>query len=333
MDRQLASIVQIANIQPIPNADAIEVASVKGWKVVIKKGELKIGDKAVYFEIDSFLPIKPQFEFLRKSSYRKLSDGAEGFRLKTIKLRGQLSQGLLVPLATFNLDDLEIGTDVTEQLGVVKYEPPVPAQLAGEIKGLFPSFIPKTDEIRVQNLDIDVRGERVYITEKLDGSSFTAYFKDGEFGICSRNYELKETDSNAFWNAAKLLNLREKLTNHGKNIAIQGELIGPGIQGNPYMLKYPTIQFFTGYNIDEKRRMYFDEIEWLFFRLDLTMVPVVDPQYFIPVENTVDKLLELAIGKSHLNEETEREGIVIRGYDKDFSFKSISNVYLLEHEN
>ena len=333
MDRQLASIVQIANIQPIPNADAIEVASVKGWKVVIKKGELKIGDKAVYFEIDSFLPIKPQFEFLRKSSYRKLSDGAEGFRLKTIKLRGQLSQGLLVPLATFNLDDLEIGTDVTEQLGVVKYEPPVPAQLAGEIKGLFPSFIPKTDEIRVQNLDIDVRGERVYITEKLDGSSFTAYFKDGEFGICSRNYELKETDSNAFWNAARLLNLREKLTNHGKNIAIQGELIGPGIQGNPYMLKYPTIQFFTGYNIDEKRRMYFDEIEWLFFRLDLTMVPVVDTQYFIPVENTVDKLLELAIGKSHLNEETEREGIVIRGYDKDFSFKSISNVYLLEHEN
>jgi hypothetical protein len=147
------------------------VASVKGWKVVVKKDDYKVGDLAVYYEIDSFLPIRPQFEFLRKSSFKRIGS-IEGFRLKTIKLRGQLSQGLLTPIPDGILDPKE-GDDLTEALDIVKYEPPIPAQLAGKIKGTFPSFIPKTDEIRIQNFETDVGfvpvGERVYVTEKLDG--------------------------------------------------------------------------------------------------------------------------------------------------------------------
>ncbi len=124
------------------------------------------------------------------------------------------------------------GDDLTEALDIVKYEPPIPAQLAGKIKGTFPSFIPKTDEIRIQNFESEVGfspvGERAYVTEKLDGTSFTCYFNNGVFGVCGRNWELSETDDNSLWRMAKVLELKDKMTKHGKNIALQGELIGAG---------------------------------------------------------------------------------------------------------
>jgi len=326
MERKLASIVKISDIQPIPGADAIEVASVKGWKVVVKKNEFKPGDLAIYFEIDSFLPIKPEFEFLRKSSYRKLPTGEEGFRLKTIRLRGQISQGLLLPDNTFSKE----GDDLTEELGVKKYEIPIPVQLAGNVAGVFPSFIPKTDEERIQNITENYSGERVYITEKLEGTSFTAYYKDGKFGICMRNYELKEDDNNAYWLAAKKMNLREKMIKYGKNIALQGELIGPGIQSNIYRLRDIEVMFFTGYDIEKGRRMYFDELEWILFGFDLEMVPVIETNYILPSDgNLTEFMLKYADGKSMLNEETDREGVVVRGLEKEFSFKAVSNNYLL----
>ena len=197
MERKLASIRRITDIQPIPNADAIEVVVVGGWKVVTKKGEFNVGDLCVYCEIDSFLPILPQYEFLRKSSYKKLSTGEEGFRLRTIKLRGQVSQGLVLPLSVLpGGRELFEGMDVTEVLSITKYEPPIPASLAGKVKGLFPSFLHKTDEERVQNLANEFGilhlfqpNKTYYVTEKLDGSSATFYFRNGEFGVCSRNLE------------------------------------------------------------------------------------------------------------------------------------------------
>ena len=174
MERKLASVQRIASIRPIEGADAIEVARINNWDVVVKKNEFKEGELCVYFEIDSFLPIREEFEFLRKSSFKKMGD-QEGFRLKTIRLRGQVSQGLVVPITILNgdyiigisqqphgdqlqlgpYDDalvIEEGADVTELLGVEKYEPPIPAELSGKVKGYFPSFIHKTDEERVQNL-------------------------------------------------------------------------------------------------------------------------------------------------------------------------------------
>jgi RNA ligase (TIGR02306 family) len=332
-DRKLASVVKIVDIQPIPGADAIVVATVKGWKVVVKVNEYKVGDLAVYYEIDSFLPIRPQFEFLRKSSFKRMGS-SEGFRLKTIRLRGQISQGLLTPIPE-GISNPKEGDDLTEALDIVKYEPPIPAQLAGKIKGTFPSFIPKTDEIRIQNFENEVGfspvGERAYVTEKLDGTSFTCYFNNGVFGVCGRNWELSETSDNSLWRMANLLQLKEKMTKHGKNIALQGELIGAGINGNLYGLSDHKLFFFTGYDIDKGRRMFFDELEWVLFGLDLQMVPVLEKYGFvIPNEsNIVDYMLKYAEGKSVLNMEVDREGVVVRGLEREFSFKAISNTYLL----
>jgi len=332
-DRKLASVVKIVDIQPIPGADAIVVATVKGWKVVVKVNEYKVGDLAVYYEIDSFLPIRPQFEFLRKSSYKRMGS-SEGFRLKTIRLRGQISQGLLTPIPE-GISNPKEGDDLTEALDIVKYEPPIPAQLAGKIKGTFPNFIPKTDEIRIQNFENEVGfspvGERAYVTEKLDGTSFTCYFNNGVFGVCGRNWELTETSDNSLWRMANLLQLKEKMTKHGKNIALQGELIGAGINGNLYGLSDHKLFFFTGYDIDKGRRMFFDELEWVLFGLDLQMVPVLEKYGFvIPNEsNIVDYMLKYAEGKSVLNMEVDREGVVVRGLEREFSFKAISNTYLL----
>jgi len=332
-DRKLASVVKIVDIQPIPGADAIVVATVKGWKVVVKVNEYKVGDLAVYYEIDSFLPIRPQFEFLRKSSYKRMGS-SEGFRLKTIRLRGQISQGLLTPIPE-GISNPREGDDLTEALDIVKYEPPIPAQLAGKIKGTFPSFIPKTDEIRIQNFESEVGfspvGERAYVTEKLDGTSFTCYFNNGVFGVCGRNWELSETSDNSLWRMANVLQLKEKMTKHGKNIALQGELVGAGINGNLYGLSDHKLYFFTGYDIDKGRRMFFDELEWVLFGLQLQMVPLLEKYGFvIPNEsNIVDYMLKYAEGKSVLNMEVDREGVVVRGLEREFSFKAISNTYLL----
>ena len=332
-DRKLASVVKIVDIQPIVGADAIMVASVKGWKVVVKKDEYKVGDLAVYYEIDSFLPVRPQFEFLRKSSFKRMGS-SEGFRLKTIRLRGQISQGLLTPIPE-GISNPKEGDDLTEALDIVKYEPPIPAQLAGKIKGTFPSFIPKTDEIRIQNFESEVGfspvGERVYVTEKLDGTSFTCYFNNGVFGVCGRNWELSETSDNSLWRMANVLQLKEKMTKHGKNIALQGELVGAGINGNLYGLSDHKLYFFTGYDIDKGRRMFFDELEWVLFGLQLQMVPLLEKYGFvIPNEsNIVDYMLKYAEGKSVLNMEVDREGVVVRGLEREFSFKAISNTYLL----
>ena len=330
--RKLASIKKIEEIKLIEGADKICAYRVGGWWVVDSVTKYKVGDLAVYYEIDSFLPVRPQFEFLRKSSFKRMVS-IEGFRLKTIKLRGQLSQGLLTPIPDGIVDPKE-GDDLTEALDIVKYEPPIPAQLAGKIKGTFPSFIPKTDETRIQNFETDVGfvpvGERVYVTEKLDGTSFTCYFNNGVFGVCGRNWELIETNDNSLWRMANMLELKDKLTKLGKNIAIQGELVGNGINGNLYGLTDHKLFFFTAYDIDKGRRLFFDELEWLLFRLSVPMVPVLEKYgYVLPNENLVDNMLKYAEGKSILNMGVDREGVVVRGLEREFSFKAISNVYLL----
>ncbi len=331
MERKLASIQKITDIQPIPNADAIEVVVINGWKVVTKKGEFKVGDLCVYCEIDSFLPIQPEYEFLRKSSYKKMENGLEGFRLRTIKLRGQVSQGLVLPISVLPIGrTLFEGLDVTEVMAITKYEPPVPANLAGKVKGHFPSFLIKTDEERVQNLTgvypFD-RSLRFYVTEKLDGSSATFYFKDGEFGVCSRNLELLETPDNTFWKVARQLKLEEILGTFDENICLQGELIGEGIQGNPYKIKGQTVRFFNAFNINQHRRLSFSEFYEIMNKFNLDTVPVLDENFTLP--DSIDELLSFAEGKSLLNRETEREGLVIRSQDINISFKVISNKFLL----
>lgn len=344
IERKLASVRVISNIQPIPNADKIELVTVDGWNVVVAKDVgHKVGDLIIYCEIDSFLPIREEFEFLRKSSYKKMGD-VEGFRLRTVKLRGQVSQGLILPMSVLNPPDTNIyvtpfeGLDVTEMLDIVKYEPPIPAELAGKVKGVFPSFIPKTDEERIQNLTSEYEEwkyqskHQFYVTEKLDGSSATFYVKDGEFGVCSRNLELLETEGNTFWKVARELDLENKMKSLGKNISLQGELIGEGIQGNPYKLKGQTIRFFTGYDIDKRERIGFIHFTVMIMDMGLKYVPVVNPEFGFLLPDTIEEMLQYAEGKSALNPDTEREGVVVRSLDGSISFKAISNKFLLNHE-
>ena len=336
MERKLASIQIVKEIKPIPGADMIEVVRINNWDVVSKKGEYKVGDFCIYCEIDSFLPIREEFEFLRKTSYKKMSDGSEGFRLRTIRLREQLSQGLILPIHILPLGELvSEGMDVTEMLGIVKYEPPIPAELEGEAKGSFPSFLRKTDEERIQNLsdkyeEIKNFGKNFYVTEKLDGTSATFYFKDGEFGVCGRKWEFLDSDSNTFWKVARQLNLEESLSKLGYNICIQGELIGEGIQSNPYKMRGQSVRFFSAFNIDEQKNIPFTKFLILMEELGLKTIPVLDYNFELP--NTIDELLLIADKKSELNGNFDREGIVIRSYDRKISFKVISNQFLLNEK-
>jgi RNA ligase (TIGR02306 family) len=340
--RKLATVQKIKEIVPIEGADAIELAIVNGWKVVVAKNVgHKSGDSVVYCEIDSFLPIKEEFEFLRKTSYKKMSDGSEGFRLKTIKLRGQVSQGLIIPIDVLlkygmSSDDVYEGLEVSDILGIIKYEPPMPAELSGTAKGLFPGFISKTDEERVQNLASDYKewvrlGKRFYVTEKLDGSSATFYYRDGEFGVCSRNLELLETEGNTFWRVARELDLENKMRSFGMNMAIQGELIGEGIQGNPYKIKGQTVRFFNLFDIDLHKYHSFHMFEPIIkHQLGLETVPILDKNFKLP--ETIDEILAYADDKSSLNPNFDREGVVIRSMDREISFKVISNKFLLKEK-
>ena len=335
--RILASIRVISEIRSIAGADNIELAVVDGWQCVVKKGEFKADEKVIYCEVDSFLPVKPQYEFLRKSSYRKMGD-QEGFRIKTIKLRGQISQGLIVPITNVNTPDpftLIVGTDVSDLLGIVKWEPPVPAQLAGEVEGPFPSFIRKTDEERIQNLIDNLpgwksAGIKFQITEKLDGTSATYYCKDGKYGVCSRNWELKHDPNNTFWKVAEELKLEEKLNNYKGNLALQGELAGPGIQKNIYKLKKPQLFVFNIWDIDARAYFSKDDMRDWCRKYDLDMVPEF-PERITVLE--LEDMLNFADGKSELGD-CKREGLVWTSVNSPnrISFKVISNQYLLEED-
>lgn len=342
--RALVYVVEINDIVPIKDADKIETAVIKGWKVVVKKNQFKPGDKAIYFEIDSFLPIKPEFEFLRASSYRKLGE-LEGFRLKTIKLRKQISQGLIMSFSDLNIEPCDVNTDLTDIIGVVKWEiPETGFTPSGKVSlgNPFPYFIPKTDEERVQNYEIeyylkDLTLDDLYITEKIDGSSITVYVNrnnpDRIFGVCSRNRDIDKDEQNMFWENVIKLNLEEKMLNIGFNFAIQGELHGIGIQNNPYKMMNRNILWYTGYNIDKQERMNYFEFKDILNKLGLNMVPElsIDP---IKNKNIFDRdmWLEFAENKSTLAD-VDREGVVVRAKnDTSISFKAVSNKYLLKYD-
>lgn len=350
--RKLASVQTVNAVEPIPNADAIERVRVLGWWVVAKKGEYAVGDRIVYCEIDSLLPERPEFEFLRKSCFKAaIVQGGTvfqraGFRIKTIRLRGQVSQGICFSLAVLPpgtpTDD---GTDVTDALGVIKHDPPPPAGMAGRVKGSFPGFLSKTDETRVQVLEGALarhRGKVFRVTEKLDGSSFTAFLRDGVFGVCSRNLLLDETDeSHLFIRLAKrlelgvtLVRLRDK---YGFDPAIQGEVIGPGIQANKYALREVELRVFNLFDISAGRLVDADRALELCREFRLVPVPQLES---ITLAHGVDDLIRLAEGVSVLNPKVQREGIVLRPNieerDEDvggrLSFKAINPQFLLKYD-
>ena len=290
--RKLASIQRIKALEPIEGADAIEKATVLGWQLVVKKGEYKVGDLTVYCEIDSILPERPEFEFLK----------SRGMRVRTIRLRGQVSQGICFPLSVLPKDfQIEEDADCTEVLGIEKYEPPIPACLSGISKGKFPSFIPKTDETRVQVLQevLDkYKGEKCYVTEKIDGSSVTYYINNGEFGVCSRNLELVENEENSLWKVARQLDIENKMRSLGRNIALQGELMGEGIQSNKLKLRGQTAFFFNAFDIDKFVYLPFSGLKEMLEKFELPMVPLITTDYVL--ENDIPAIVKMATVKSKI---------------------------------
>lgn len=351
--RKLASIQTVNTIEPIANADAIERIRVLGWWVVAKKGEFKTGDKVVYCEIDSLLPERAEFEFLRASSFKpaQLSATGEqilpaGFRIKTVKLRGQVSQGICFPLSLLPTGaPTEEGADVTELLQLAKWEPPVPIGMGGKVKGGFPGFLPKTDETRVQLLEqllLRQRGKTFYVTEKLDGTSFSAFLRQGEFGICSRNLWMDETDeSNLLARVARSLRLEEKLRaareRLGFDVGIQAEVIGPGIQKNKYELPAVTLYVFNVLNVETYQLVDHATMLQALAEMQINVVPQLGT---IVLDHSVDALIAFSEGTSVLNPKVQREGVVLRPLVEEhdaelggrLSFKAINPKFLLKYD-
>ena len=353
--RKLATIRRIAEIRPIENADAIEHVRVDGWWVVGKKGEFQIDDLVVYIEIDAWCPheLAP---FLSKGKEPREYNGVKGERLKTVKLRGAVSQGLLLPIPTELNDPTQFteGLDITELLGIQKWEPPIPAQLRGKIAGNFPSWLRKTDEDRIQNCFKDVSprlNESWVIEEKVDGSSMTVGYrkcdfildKDGqpipeEFVVCSRNLSLKlEDEGNTFVRIAKESSIQDAMKAYGRNLGISGELIGEGVQSNKYDIKGHRWLVFNIFDVDigkyvsaEERQLIIRDLVALGATIE--QVPVITAVGTRLLDGlSVDDFLEMAEGKSILNPKTEREGLVFKNQtDPDISFKAISNRWLLK---
>lgn len=348
--RKLATVETIDSIRPIPNADSIECARVRGWDVVVKKGEFEPGDKCVYFEIDTMLDVSlPQFAFLAAHNVRTDASGRKGHVLRTMRLRGQISQGLILPLSAFafliyanNLSTPD--TDLTGWLTMGQWEPPLSADLIGKAKGHRPGWIHKTDEERAQNLQ-ELLANYPYLdwvaTEKIDGTSVTFYFDGEEFGCCTRNLNLIETENNTVWEIARRLDIERKLRAIAEpvralsatfRIAIQGELFGEGIQKNPLKMRGHHFAMFNYIisGIDVER------VGWEDWMLALS-VPVLD----IPFPDSLEEALEQASKQRSHYRDTAAEGIVWRAQDADTvqldtgvvkaSFKVISNSYLLKH--
>jgi RNA ligase (TIGR02306 family) len=359
--RKLATIRKIDNLLPIEGADLILTAVIDGWTVVVKKNEFDIGELCVYFEIDSFLPDgNPYWQHLVDKSSR-IFEGAKGHRLRTIKLRGQLSQGFVIPIPheleiewshTFlnfeGVRPLREGDDVSDILGIKKWEATIPAELAGQVRGNFPGFIPKTDQERCQNLGHDIFVENAdshyEVTMKMDGTSFTAYYKDDADGVCGRNWELQVNDDNASNTLVRMFvdsGLQAALRELRLNYAVQGELMGPAIQGNREAFTAARLFIFDIYDIDgarylspEDRHRVITELWNRGLNRDVVQhVPVMSMGVTLSelgISN-IGELLKFAEGPSFVH--PVREGLVFKRADGGFSFKSISNAFLLKEKD
>lgn len=366
MDRKLASVQKVLSIDSILGADMIVKVTILGWEVVVaKKDNFKVGDNVVYCETDSILPDRPEFEFLRE---RK-------FRIKTIKLKQQVSQGICFPLSILPKGKYKEGDDVTEVLGVNKHDPQAEYErkesdrLASIDRGRmdrfmkryawyrhlafkptkkpFPSFIKKTDEDRIQlfpNVCEQWKDVPFEITEKIDGQSGT-YFcipnprkglfqKKWIFGVCSRNFQLLKEDNSSYWTIAKQENLKEKMTEWckewGSGLIIQGEIIGSKIQGNKYNRKGFRFYVFNVVEYYKGERTILNQSHQLIFcfKYELITVPWLRVAQKLP--SSIPLAVESAKGKSTLAD-IPREGIVVRNYSRNISFKIINTDFLLKY--
>lgn len=405
--RKLVTFRVIDEIKPHDNADKLELALIGGWQCIVKKDDFKAGELVIFFEIDSLLPIKPEFEFLRQYSYiqkewLKSESNPEGerFRLKTVRLRQEISQGLIIPIPQDDevlqnmikqeVSDIEydiFDLDLSEHFGVIKYDPPekiLSARMGGRPRGDFPAWIRKTDQERIQNIDFKQfhesikTGEVFEVTQKYDGSSLTCFYllpdsqyadeKYNGLGICSRNVYLKhqadennhDVGNNAFVQTVFNTKLNEAIEKTAKtlgyDIAVQGELIGEGIQENLHGIQGYQLHVFDIFNITKQKYLLPDERKEVFKLLKyngFTDYHVDNHTYLCGVfslrslwgnimQEQSDESDELH--PQHISEMREiilayteytlpsgnpNEGLVFKSHSRDFSFKAVSNSYLL----
>jgi RNA ligase (TIGR02306 family) len=321
---KLASIEEIKNIRNHPNADSLDIAEVLGWQVVVKRGLHKEGDKVVFITIDTIVPKLPWSEFLADKDHPE-----KPIRIKNIKLRGEYSSGLVIPLSEFPLQftaTAVVGEDLTTLLGVKKYIKELPANLSGENEGEFPTHLAsKTDEDNGLNdpemvKQVLEQDPCVAITQKLDGSSITIVVENGEIKqVCSRNLSKKDTNNSTFWRSARMLNIPKNWSG-----VIQGELCGNGIQKN--RLKLVDIKIFVFQIKVGSWYMTYDVMkEFCEKELNCDVVPLIaklDAQSTIKIwENPLQKLQELA-DKQRYDSGEVGEGIVVRPCSYIRSFKT-----------
>jgi len=318
----LVYIGKVMQIQPIPNADKIELLTVvcgRGgkWSGCAQVGQFQEGSACQVYLQDSLLPQTDEFAFMERHKYR----------VRMVRLRGVPSECLIMPQALPG----DVGTDVTDLAGVEKYEKPLPLSVGGDIVGHFPAFIPKTDEPNFQavpELVNALRGLPWYATVKCDGTSATAYWNEGHLGVCSRNYELKGAPNNALWKIAGQYRLDEQLPLLG-NVAVQWEAVGPGIQGNPMSLKQIEPRAFNLWFIDEGRYAGYAEFCAACDRIGMPVVPWTNAG---PAFSRNDEDLRRMAEGLYVNGR-QREGIVIRPQEEHtvngerLSFKVLNLLY------
>lgn len=360
--RKLASIQIISNISPIKGKDRVVLAQVEGWQVIITK-DFNVGDKIIFCEIDSILPPKPEFEFLKSKNYR----------IKTMKMGGVLSQGIIFPMSILPKGEYNIGDDVTSIIGITQYETTmdkddnIVQSTTKKVKHYpqflikmswfrklmlpkkqnkgFPNFISQTDETRIQNAPfyLDMACNWV-ATEKVDGQSgsFTLerikpkFFWQKErfdFAVCSRKLRKWTEDNSSYWSVAKRYNIESvlhQLIGDNDWVAIQGECVASDVQGNKYSVTIPDLYVFN--LIYPSGRVDSLKAKEIVNNLGLKFVPIVEPNAHIK-GMTVNEVLDYATGKSQLRTDNGlREGVVFRSQDGKQSFKAVSPKFLMKYD-
>lgn len=315
---KLAVIGRVTQTRAIEGADRIQQAFVDCadagcWSGVVGL-EVSVGQAVTVFLQDAVLPPDPRWAFMARHKWR----------VRMARFKGVPSECVIVPGAP----DMTAGIDLTEALGVTKYSKPIPAGMAGDAVGTFPSFIPKTDEPNFQSVPELVealRGKPYEIRLKCDGSSCTVWLDDdGELHVASRNWELREFTAtgaeNVYWRAARKYDWSQL----APGIAVQFEVVGPGVQGNPMGLKELEGRAFTGYDYLTHRRVWAKSIEGIAESVGIPLAPVVE--YGDVFDLGPDDLRDIADSQKYQNDKPA-EGVVIRSLDHTISFKVISLNY------
>lgn len=341
---KLAYVVRVQALDPIPKKDLIEVATLHGWKCIVRKGEFKVGDLALYFAIGCVPDFEdPNFSFLKEKGYN---------RIKTMKMGGVISQGLLGKLSWMearghDMSGLCDGDDVSHAMGVTKYIPDEErAQYDMGSREPFPEYVPKTDATRLQHSPEqffqNIADKEVVITRKEDGCSCTCIMFKGNFKLCSRNFvcdaESGDSASQAhYFEAVEKTDLRRKLESlPGRNIAIQGEIVGPKVSCNRLKLMEREFVVFDVFDIDTQQYLLYEELCALCAELQLKQVPLVYKGSSNDLSLDVDYFLQLA-DKQEYQKGVTAEGIVVKTNDTASNaartvFKVIANKYLLKHD-